>query len=82
MKESSYVKTMKTVCGKTITYYKEPGEIAKAHSTTGPAFIYPESEGKAPEYYLYGIKYKKADWQALIDQQKSFILEQSLRGEY
>ncbi len=65
---------MNTVCGKTITYLKDPGKIAKPHSLTGPAFIYSVEEGKAPEYYLYGIKYTKSKWQELVNQHNSYLI--------
>jgi hypothetical protein len=71
MRETSYTGTVKTACGKTISYYKEDGSVAKAHSTTGPAFVYPKEDKKAPEYYLYGIKYTKTQWQELINQHKA-----------
>lgn len=70
MKDTSYIKTMKTACGKTITYYKDDSGAAKAHSTTGPAITYPKSDKKNPEYYLYGIKYTKTQWQELVNQHK------------
>lgn len=63
-------KTMKTVCGKTVSYVQRAGENAKPHSLEGPAIIYSEEENKAPEYYINGIKYKKADWDYLVAQDK------------
>jgi hypothetical protein len=62
---------MKTVCGKTLSYLETTGQMNKMHSTEGPAIIYPESENKAPEYYLFGIKYSKNDWKSLINQHKA-----------
>ena len=73
MRETSYTKTMKTACGKTISYFKEPGKTPKAHSIEGPAITYAEEEGLAPEYYLFGIKHKKADWEALINMHKDVV---------
>ena len=73
MRTTSYTKTIKTVCGKTISYFKEEGKNPKAHSVEGPAIIYADSENQAPEYYLYGIKYKKAAWQELINLHKDVI---------
>jgi hypothetical protein len=70
MRHRNPIKTMKTVCGKTITYMEAEGENNKMHSTEGPALIYPEEEKKAPEYYLFGIKYSKADWKSLLSQSK------------
>ena len=63
-------KTMKTVCGKTITYTQRAGENAKPHSLEGPAIIYPESDAMMPEFYVNGIKYSKNDWLALVAQDK------------
>lgn len=77
MKETTYTRTMRTTCGKTISYLKDPGENAKAHSLTGPAFIYPESEGQDPEYYIYGIRYTKAKWQELVNQHKALLVVDS-----
>ena len=56
MKSITVIRTMKTACGKTITYIQQPDEVGKIHSTEGPAIIYPKEELKAAEYYLYGIK--------------------------
>lgn len=70
MKDTGYIRTMSTACGKTISYYKEDGSNAKAHSTAGPAITYPKSDKKSPEYYLYGIKYNKTHWQELVNQHK------------
>jgi len=41
------------------------------HSVDGPALIYAEEENKAPEYYLYGIRYSKAEWKERLSQRKS-----------
>lgn len=74
MRHSSYTRTMKTACGKTITYFQsESGAICKAHSLEGPAIIYPKEEGKSPEYYVFGIKYNKAQWQELVNQHKAVV---------
>jgi hypothetical protein len=62
---------MKTVCGKQITYLQTDGQNNKMHCTDGPALIYAESEKKAPEYYLFGIKYSKAKWKELLSQSKA-----------
>lgn len=75
-------KTIKTVCGKTITFYEEAGGVAKAHSVTGPAIIYPKDDAKTSEYYLYGIKYSKTAWQSLISQYKAVTLADALKLEY
>lgn len=66
-------KTMKTVCGKTITYTQRAGENAKPHSLEGPAVVYSEEENKAPEYYINGIKYNKANWDALVAHDKALL---------
>lgn len=71
MRTTTVMKTIKTICGKTISYLQETGQIAKAHSTTGPAIIYPKEEKKSPEYYLFGVKYSKAQWQELLNQTKA-----------
>ena len=46
---------------------KADGTIAvvwegRLHNWDGPALI-PEGNEKKAEYYIYGIKYSKADWQ-------------------
>ena len=70
MRRAIINRTMKTVCGKTITFTQVEGEPAKLHSLEGPAFIYPEEEAKAPEYYINGIKYPKLVWESLVSQAK------------
>lgn len=64
------MRTINTVCGKTVTYLQDPGQNPKMHSITGPALIYPENEKKSPEYYLFGVKYSKQQWQELINASK------------
>ena len=71
MRTHTTIKTIKTVCGKTLTYLETTGQPNKMHSTEGPAFIYAESERKAPEYYLFGIKYSKNEWKSLVNLQKA-----------
>lgn len=78
MKTRSIIRTIKTVCGKTITFLQVDGESNKAHCTTGPAIIYADGENKAPEYYLFGIKYSKARWKELISQHKALPSTDSL----
>lgn len=73
MKSRSVVKTMKTACGKTVTYLQADGESNKMHSIEGPAIVYPENENKAPEYYLYGMKYSKSDWETRVAQRESSL---------
>lgn len=57
------LRTIKTACGHTIEVIDIPGRNLLPHSITGPAFIYPD---KKEEYYIYGIKYSKADWISLV----------------
>lgn len=66
MRTRSTVKTINTVCGKTISYLQTDGYPNKMHSVEGPAIVYRKDENKAPEYYLYGIKYSKAEWKERI----------------
>ena len=61
---------MKTICGKELSYLETTGEPNKMHSTEGPAIVYAEEEKKAPEYYLFGIKYSKLEWKSLLSQNK------------
>ena len=68
MRTRNEVKTMRTVCGKTISYLTEEGKTPKMHSVTGPAIVYSEQENKSPEYYLYGIRYTKQRWKELLTQ--------------
>lgn len=75
-------KTMKTVCGKTITYTQRDGENAKPHSLEGPAVTYPESENTLPEYYVNGIKYSKAAWLSLVAHDKALAMEEPTNFDY
>ena len=70
MRTRSTVRTMNTVCGKTISYLQTDGQPNKMHSVEGPALIYADEDNKAPEYYLYGIKYSKAEWKERLTQRK------------
>ena len=54
MRTKSIIKTMKTVCGKELSYLETTGEPNKMHSTEGPAITYAASENKAPEYIFKG----------------------------
>jgi hypothetical protein len=81
MRTVTTIKTIKTTCGKTITYMDTGEGVAKIHSTTGPAIIYPESEEKSPEYYLYGIRYTKTQWQELLAQHKATAINDGFRFE-
>ena len=79
MRTTTVTRTMKTLCGKSISYIQETGQIAKAHSTTGPAITYPKEEKKSPEYYLFGIKYSRTDWQDLLNQTKAMPVADAFR---
>lgn len=70
MRTRSTVKVMNTVCGKTISFLQTDGQPNKMHSVEGPALIYADQDNKAPEYYLYGIRYTKADWRDRLSQRK------------
>jgi hypothetical protein len=70
MRTRSVVKVMNTVCGKTISFLQTDGQPNKMHSVEGPALIYADEDSKAPEYYLYGIRYTKADWKERLSQRK------------
>jgi len=73
MRIQTGVKTIKTVCGKTISYFKE-GDVLKMHSLEGPAIVYPKEEKKLPEYYVYGVRYTKQKWQELVNLHKATAL--------
>lgn len=73
MRIKSTVKTIQTICGKTISYLETTGQPNKMHSVEGPAITYPEAENKVPEYYIHGIKYTKQQWKELIAQRKTPI---------
>jgi|TARA_R100001509_G_scaffold154216_1_gene115651 hypothetical protein len=46
---------------KTITYATNMKGIFKMHNNKGPAII--NKEQKIKEYYLYGVKLTKEDWE-------------------
>ncbi len=79
MRTTTITKTIKTICGKTISFIQETGQVAKAHSITGPAITYSKEEKKSPEYYLFGIKYSRADWQDLLNQTKAMPVGDAFR---
>lgn len=62
------LRTIKTTDGYIIETIKIPGRNLLPHSVTGPAIIYPD---KTKEYYIYGIKYKKLDWEELVKNMKT-----------
>lgn len=73
MRTRTIVKTINTVCGKTITFLQTEGQPNRMHSVDGPALIYADADNKAPEYYLYGIKYSKAEWKERLSQRKPLV---------
>lgn len=73
MRTRSIVRIINTVCGKTISYLETEGQPNKMHSVEGPALIYADQDSKPPEYYLYGIKYSKAEWKERLSQRKPLI---------
>lgn len=67
MRTQTLQKTIKTTCGKMISFLQTLGDpLVKAHSTEGPAIIYPESEETLPEYYIHGVKHSKAQWKEYL----------------
>jgi hypothetical protein len=54
-------KSLRTEDG-TIVHYVNIGGENKFHSWDLPAFI-PQGNKRLAEYYLFGIKYSKEDWQ-------------------
>ena len=73
MRTKSIVRTIKTVCGKTVSYLQVDGEVNKMHSVEGPAVVYAEGDNREPEYYLFGIKYSKAEWKERLTQKKAIV---------
>jgi len=74
MRIQTIQKTIKTACGKTISFLQTTGDtIVKAHSTEGPAIIYPEHENRVPEYYLHGIKRTKAEWKEALSKARTTV---------
>ena len=58
MKRKSFeTKTLKSVDGRTITYFD-----GKLHSWEGPALKYPSESNLKDEYWLYGFQYTKDEW--------------------
>jgi hypothetical protein len=78
MRTHTTIKTMKTICGKELSYLETTGQVNKMHSTVGPAVIYKESEGKPSEYYLFGIKYPKNEWKSLVNQSKATPIAEAM----
>ena len=78
MRTKSIIKKMKTICGKELSYLETTGEPNKMHSTEGPAIVYAEEEKKAPEYYLFGIKYSKPEWKSLLSQNKPMPIDNAM----
>lgn len=46
----------------TIAYYLNTNGVNKLHNIDGPALI-PNGNKRASEYYLFGIKYTKTQWE-------------------
>jgi hypothetical protein len=46
----------------TIAYYLEVDGINKLHNVDGPALI-PQGNKRQSEYWLFGFKYSKTDWE-------------------
>lgn len=63
-------RTIRATSGHVIHVIEEEGVLARPHSITGPAFFYPEEEGKSPEYYIHGVKYDKNKWKEIVQQMK------------
>lgn len=63
---NSLTKKLKSSDG-TIRHLIKIGEIYKLHSENGPALI-PQGNLKKAEYYLFGIKHSKDQWE---DKQKA-----------
>jgi len=82
MRTHTYTKTINTTCGKTVSYFQQEGEVAKMHSMEGPALIYSKEEGKAPEYYLFGIKYSKGRWRELVNQHKAVPIVDAMKFDF
>ena len=78
MRTHTEVRTINTACGKTLTYLETTGQVNKMHSTEGPAVVYSKDENKAPEYYLFGIKYSKNEWKSLINQHKAIPIADAM----
>ena len=47
----------------TIAHYITIDGVKKMHNWDGPAFI-PQGNKRAAEYYLFGIKYTKDQWES------------------
>lgn len=78
MRTYTTIKTIKTVCGKTLSYLEATGQPNKMHSAEGPAIIYSEAENKVSEYYLFGIKYSKNEWKSLVNQSKATPIAEAM----
>lgn len=63
-------KTIKTPEGVVLHVFTEPGKNAKPHSLEGPAIKYPKSMKRVDEYFIYGIKYTKTQWEELKETTK------------
>jgi hypothetical protein len=69
MTQSSF-RTMKTSDGIILELYKEEGRNAVPHSMDGPAIKYPKSMKRVDEYFIYGIRYTKEQWEEARESSK------------
>ena len=60
-KDAAY-RTIKTIEGITFHVYEDDQGKIKPHSPKEAAVQYPKSEGKADEYYIFGVKYDYDKW--------------------
>jgi hypothetical protein len=56
--EKTMQKKLRTPDGDVVFYME-----GKMHNWDGPAFI-PKGDKKKAEYYIYGVRYSKEDWEA------------------
>lgn len=70
MKDTSYIKKIKTPEGAILSYFHEPGKNPKLHSITGPAIKYPKSIQKEDVYAIYGQELSKEEWTELKNDSK------------
>ena len=45
-----------------IVYYVDINGVNKMHNVEGPAYL-PQGNKRQSEYWLFGIKFSKADWE-------------------
>lgn len=61
---------LKTTCGHEFMVIPADNGKVRPHSTSRPAAIYPDGR---EEYYLYGIKYDKQNWDLLVKLSKKTL---------